>query len=151
MSALCALRVTRTLAPTRLSVRARSVRSTPQLVAATPTMSVKELREELNQCKADYSDCFDADAMRTRLLTTLLIQAQNEAGPSPSNIPRAALRSRFRQHGLATPRRCCVRCCAVPAWDFERARRMSKADGFADGVNMTSVKTQPSVRQVLRS
>ena len=91
MSALCALRVTRTLAPTRLSVRARSVRSTPQLVAATPTMSVKELREELNQCKADYSDCFDADAMRTRLLTTLLIQAQNEAGPSPSNIPRAAL------------------------------------------------------------
>ena len=47
--------------------------------------------EELNQCKADYSDCFDADAMRNRLLTTLLIQAQNEAGPSPSNIPRAAL------------------------------------------------------------
>ena len=115
MSALCALRVTRTLAPTRLSVRARSVRSTPQLVAAThlPTMSVKELREELNQCKADYSDCFDADAMRTRLLTTLLIQAQNEAGPSPSNIPRAALRSRFRQHGLATPRRCLEVLCAV--------------------------------------
>jgi hypothetical protein len=78
-----------------------------------PTMSVKELREELNQCKADYSDCFDADAMRTRLLTTLLIQAQNEAGPSARRPTSLARPSRFRQHGLATPRRCLEVLCAV--------------------------------------
>jgi len=76
-------------------------------------MSVKELREELNQCKADYSDCFDADAMRTRLLTTLLIQAQNEAGPSARRPTSLARPSRFRQHGLATPRRCLEVLCAV--------------------------------------
>ena len=73
-------------------------------------MSVKELREELNQCKADYSDCFDADAMRTRLLTTLLIQAQNEAGPSPSNIPRAALALSPARTGHAKEVLCAVLC-----------------------------------------
>ena len=135
--ALCALRVTTTLAPTRLSVRARStgVRSIPELVAAAPTMSVRELREELNQCKADYSDCFDADAMRNRLLTTLLIQAQSEATPLPK-IPRVAISLSPAWTGLVKEA-----LLLVPAWDFEMTHRMSKRDGFADSVDLTSVKT----------
>lgn len=98
-------------------------------------MNVKELRQELNQCKADYSDCFDADAMRNRLLTTLLLQAQSEATSLPK-IPRVAISLSPAWTGLVKEA-----LCLVPAWDFERAHRMSKDDGFADSVDLTSVKT----------
>lgn len=98
-------------------------------------MGVSELREELHERKVDHSDCLDVEAMRNRLLTTLLVQADSEAKSHlRAKIPRAAIAiapawTGYKREVL----------CLIPAWDFEQARRSDTTF-----VSLHSVRTSVS-------
>lgn len=137
-AARSALRVTSALKLTRLSARTvgGTARTIPELLAATPTMEVTELREELDKVKVDHSDCEDVGSMRNRLLTVLRDQAYSEAQMHMMNgVPAAYVAIAPAWTGLTREA-----LCIIPAWDFERAQEFYSREPI-ENLNLESARS----------